>query len=245
MPGVTEPPRLPPGLRIYAIGDIHGRLDLLRRLIGLIQADDAARPVVQRSVLIYLGDYIDRGPESRGVIEFLIGGPPSGFDAVHLKGNHEDAMLRFLDDLEIGMSWLAFGAVATLSSYGAKLPGAMPALERLRRVQTELRRILPVSHRDFIRRMPLRLVLGDYLFVHAGVRPGVALEHQDEQDLMWIRDEFLYSSANFGKVVVHGHTISERPEIRANRIGIDTGAYATGHLTCLMLDGAQRQLLTT
>jgi diadenosine tetraphosphatase ApaH/serine/threonine PP2A family protein phosphatase len=233
----------PSGTRIYAIGDIHGRSDLLDRLHDMIRVDALGHPSAEK-VVVYLGDYVDRGDDSRGVIDRLIDRPLSGFRTVALRGNHEEFLLRFLDDPEVGPAWIANGGDATLYSYGVDWrpafgEGDLPA------VSEAFRRELPRDHLAFLDGLALSDVEGDYLFVHAGIRPGVALAAQTPDDLMWIRGEFLDSTADHGHVVVHGHTITESPEMRDNRIGIDTGAFATGRLTCLVLDGAERRLLQT
>jgi serine/threonine protein phosphatase 1 len=238
-----NPPSIAADLRLYAIGDIHGRADLLRRLHGMIRADAAAAAEPRRRV-VYLGDYVDRGPDSRGTLDILAGEPLPGFERVHLKGNHEWAMLRFLDDIEIAPAWFEFGGMATLASYGIAPPNPF-ARERLLAAQRALRAALPPSHLAFLQGLDLTHSEGDYLFVHAGVRPGIALDRQEEEDLLWIREPFLYSRASFGKIVVHGHSISEEPELCDNRIGIDTGAFATDRLTCLVLAGTTRALLQT
>jgi serine/threonine protein phosphatase 1 len=234
-------PRAPPGSRIYAIGDIHGRLDLLRAITQLIH-EDAYAHQAPRNVAIYLGDYVDRGDMSSAVIDWLLDQPLPGFESVHLLGNHEDSMLQFLTDARVGPPWLAYGGVATLRSYGVRPPSADRDLAR---VQDDLRDKLPERHVSFLRGLALQHVEGDYAFVHAGVRPGVALASQVPQDLLWIREEFLSSHADFGKIVVHGHTIVEEPEVRRNRIGIDTGAFASGTLTCLVLADDQWSFLQT
>lgn len=241
----TGPASTPPQTRVYAVGDIHGRLDLLKDLQARIAAD-AARTAAGRRVLIYVGDYVDRGPNSSGVLDHLLDRPLPGFEAVHLLGNHEDTLLRFPAELSVGPSWLKYGGVATLASYWVSVgPEPWQDEQELRRLQAEVRRCLPKRHVEFMRRMPLMHVEGDYLFVHAGIRPGIALEHQLRDDLLWIRDEFRFSPDDHGKVVVHGHTITERPDQQANRIGIDTGAYYSGRLTCLVLDGTTRSFLQT
>jgi serine/threonine protein phosphatase 1 len=234
-------PRVPDGTRVYAVGDIHGRLDLLRAIDRLIAADAAASPAA-RNVVVYLGDYVDRGDHSREVIDWLIDHPLAGFERVLLLGNHEDSMLQFRHDLQIGPAWLSFGGAATLHSYGIK----PPATDReFVRVQAELRAQLPERHLAFLRGLALSHVEGDFYFVHAGVRPGVPLDAQSPQDQLWIRDEFLASRQDFGKIVVHGHTITDEPEVKRNRIGIDTGAFASGTLTCLVLAGEAWSFLRT
>ena len=230
---------------MYAIGDIHGRLDLLTRMHAWIAAD-AAASTADRRVLVYIGDYVDRGPHSSGVIDLLIDQPLPGFEIVHLLGNHEDAMLRFPDDVSIGPTWLTYGGVATLLSYDVELSSTDWHDERvLRRLQGEVRRRVPRRHVEFMRAMKLTHVEGDYLFVHAGIRPGIPLERQEREDLLWIRSDFLEAQEDHGRIVVHGHTISEKPDIRPNRIGIDTGAFFSDRLTCLVLDGADRSFFRT
>lgn len=238
------PPRAPEGSRVYAIGDIHGCAGLLRRLHEAVRAD-AESAVGLRKVVVYLGDYIDRGLESRQVIDMLTREPLEGFERVYLMGNHDLWMLEFLDDPAAGPGWLFNGGNATLLSYGVGQGEALGAPARLAALQAQLRAALPAAHRDFLAALRPMHVEGDYLFVHAGVRPGVPLDAQSNDDLFWIRDPFLDSDADFGKVVVHGHTIAEAPEILPNRIGIDTGAFATGRLTCLVLEGTQQRFLQT
>ncbi len=240
----ASPARVPDGVRVYAIGDIHGRLDLLREVHALVAADAAGAAQCGNTV-VYLGDYVDRGVDSRGVIDLLLDDPPAGFETVHLRGNHEDLMLRFLDDIDFGPVWLDNGGVATLLSYGVSLAGPQSREATLQIAQRHLAERLPGRHLAFLRDLRPCHEIGGYLFVHAGVRPGVALEAQAEDDLMWIREEFLGSNADHGRVVVHGHSIRREAELLPNRIGIDTGAYATGVLTCLVLEGAGRRLLQT
>jgi len=234
--------RVPPDSRVYAIGDIHGRLDLLNRLHQLILDDAAASKASQRT-LIYLGDYVDRGPDSAGVIELLSQETLPGFTAIHLKGNHEDFFLRFLDDTSSGSAWFANGGIATLRSYGVDIDYAADDIPA--RLLDKLSRRLPARHLDFLRALSLNHCIGDYLFVHAGIRPGLAMELQSATDMLWIRNEFLSSTVEHGKIVVHGHTITDLPEVRENRIGIDTGAFFSDRLTCLVLDGADRRFLHT
>jgi Calcineurin-like phosphoesterase len=243
---LPEPPpaRVPAGTRVYAIGDIHGCLDPLRGLIAQIRAHAAASPV-RRNLVVFLGDYIDRGTDSRAVIDLLLSDPLPGFESVHLKGNHEESLIRFLDDEGIGPQWLTYGGDATLYSYGVRPPRMGADGEDLRRAQREFAQKLPAAHLAFFERLALTHVEGDYAFVHAGVRPRIPLEHQAAEDLLWIRDEFLDSHLDFGKVIVHGHSITMAPTMRSNRIGIDTGAFASGRLTCLVLDAADRDFLTT
>lgn len=241
------PARVPDGSRIYAVGDIHGRLDLLERLLRRI-AEDCARGRPARVALIFLGDYVDRGPDSRGVVERLMRGPPqdgalAGTEWICLKGNHEDYLLRFADDSRAGTEWCANGGTETLRSYAREIPpalsGDMAALQLL------LTSTLPPNHLRFLSRLPLCHREGDYVFAHAGIRPGVPLEQQDPQDLLWIRDGFLFDTRPASFVVVHGHTPSPTPDIRPHRIGIDTGAYYSGALTALVLEGTDRRFLVS
>lgn len=242
------------GTAIYAIGDIHGRADLLSDLHRQIAADAEQRRA-ERRVVVYLGDYVDRGVDPAGVIDLALEGPSpeglgdtaaGGFEVVTLLGNHERLMIEFLDDVRRGPLWLRNGGDATLRSYGVE-PGPGPHLDEagLLTLQAALRQRLPGRHLEFLQQLRLLHVEGDYAFVHAGIRPGVALDAQTEEDLIWIRDLFLRSESDHGHVIVHGHTIIPEPEIRPNRIGIDTGAYYTGHLTCLALEGTKRRILST
>lgn len=232
----------PADTRVYAIGDIHGRLDLLRQTHDRILAD-ARTSSAPRKVVVYLGDYIDRGSDSRAVVDLLLDQPLPGFQSVHLKGNHEQALLDFLQDSAVALEWFFYGGDATLSSYSVArpMPGGGP--DALRKVQDDLRAKLPERHLAFYRSLALTHREGDYLFVHAGIKPGVPLDVQRERDLLWIRDEFLSSDADHGCVVVHGHSITPRPDVKKNRIGIDTGAYATGRLTCLRIEQDEREFL--
>jgi len=237
--------RVPDGVVVYAVGDIHGRVDLLDRLLAKIREDAAARPE-RRKVLVYLGDYVDRGLESRQVIDHLLSQGDDGIERVFLKGNHEDAMLRFLGDTASGSSWLTFGGDATLYSYGVDVFGQRPkGVEKLTYIQMQLQEKVPDQHRSFLENLVLHHEEGDYVFVHAGIRPGIPLDQQDNGDLMWIRNEFLGSRDDFGKIVVHGHSIKPEPDVQPNRIGIDTGAFASGVLTALVLSGAERDFLQT
>ncbi len=234
----------PAGTRVYAIGDIHGRCDLLAEMQALITADLAGRRP-ERAVVVCLGDYIDRGPSSREVIDRLIDAPIAGAESVHLRGNHEAFLLRFLDEPEVGHDWLPNGGETTLCSYGVALPAIVDSARALTRICDAMRAAIPPRHRAFLEGLPVYHVEGGYVFAHAGIRPGRALTDQETHDLLWIRGEFLDSRADHGFCVVHGHTIVRRPEIRANRIGIDTGAFFTGSLTCVVLEGTDRRWLQT
>jgi serine/threonine protein phosphatase 1 len=238
-------PALPKGQLLYAVGDIHGRLDLLETLLDLIEADATEQTGVEQRTLVFLGDYIDRGPDSRGVVEKLIGGLPQGFDMHFLKGNHEAILLDFLEEAWRLDHWLLNGGDATMQSYGvdtARLARLGAPAEVWRQAFAEA---LPGAHLRFFKNLKLSVSFGDYLFVHAGVRPGVALGAQAEADLVWIRGPFLNYAEPFGKIVVHGHTPETAPVIRPNRIGLDTGAVFSGRLTALRLQDGARDFLQT
>jgi len=235
-------PAVPEGCRVYAVGDIHGCDDLLGALHRRIERDAAAWE--GRKLLVYLGDYIDRGPASKQVIDRLIGQPLAGFESVFLKGNHEQALLDFLDYPEEAASWLTFGGRETLGSYGIRT-SPYPGHRELVGVSEALSTVLPDSHRDFFNNGRMSWSSGDYYFVHAGIRPGVALDRQNLDDQLWIREDFTESRADHGKIVVHGHTIAPEVELYPNRIGIDTGAFASGVLTCLVLEGKEQRLIQT
>jgi serine/threonine protein phosphatase 1 len=241
----TSPaPCVPQGQRIYAIGDIHGRLDLLDQLLRMIRLDSEERPAADRQILIFLGDYIDRGAESRGVIDRLLTGIPDGFERICLKGNHEEMMLQYIEQPLTMPFWTGNGGLATLASYGIGADG-----QELPRSAHEVARALleaiPESHSEFLDALLISVSFGDYFFVHAGVQPGVPLDQQADEDCLFIREPFLSHRGSFGKIVVHGHTPVRQPEIRPNRIGIDTGSFFTGHLTALRLEGESRGFLVT
>ena len=242
----TPPPpsAAPAGSRLYVVGDIHGRADLLESLLEQIAADGARHPDAAKR-LIYLGDYVDRGPASSAVIDMVLNDGPPDFEVVPLMGNHEEMMLRFLEDLAVGRTWMMNGGDETLRSYGVEPPSMFAGTALFRHAQQQFAERLPAAHKAFLETLAVSHTEGDYLFVHAGVRPGVALDKQRTEDLLWIRDEFLESTRDFGKVVVHGHSITLDPVFRPNRIGIDTGAYRSNQLTCLVLEGAERMLLST
>lgn len=237
-------PSVPEGERVYAIGDIHGRVDLLSDMHRMIMADAEAAPDSRLSI-VYLGDYIDRGLHSREVIDLLIDDPLPGFVSAHLLGNHEEFLIDFAESLSSARMWLYNGGDATLRSYGVEVPEIVRDDRDLAEARDTLFRAMPVRHLEFLRSLRLCHEVGDYFFVHAGVRPGVALHRQKPEDLTWIREDFLSSTADFGRVVVHGHSVSRDVEMLANRIGIDTGAYASGMLSCLVLQGTDRWILQT
>ena len=286
---LTDRPSLPQGQLLYAVGDIHGRLDLLETMLELIARDAQGREAARQKTLVFVGDYVDRGPDSRGVIERLIHDPPEGFVAHFLKGNHEAILLdlgRLALQLHVALEhdpaqlvvlhavldsdrgarvafevpgllldvleepwrldhWLMNGGDATMRSYGVdieRLAGLGAPAEIWRNAFADA---LPNTHLEFFRRLKLSVSFGDYLFVHAGVKPGVPLDAQSEPDLIWIRAPFLDHSGPFGKIVVHGHTPERVPVQRPNRIGIDTGAVFSGRLTALRLEDGLQEFLQT
>ena len=227
-------PSLPDGLRIYAISDIHGCAELLQQMFTVID-NDMARLGSVRSLHVFLGDYIDRGPASRETIDLLIDRERK-YESVFLKGNHEMFMSEVLKDHTRLADWKQYGGLQTLASYGLR-PTLSPDQAEQAELIAELAHRIPPDHRRFFNSLRPRFVCGDFFFVHAGVKPGVPLEQQKEEDLLWIRDEFLQSKENFGKYIVHGHTPVLTPDIQPNRINIDTGAYATGNLAVLTIQG--------
>jgi serine/threonine protein phosphatase 1 len=237
-------PKVPEGTLVYAVGDVHVRADLLEKMHAAILKDSLDVPA-ERKVVVYLGDYVDRGPASKKVVDILLDKPLKGFERVHLMGNHEAFLIEFLNDLEAGPGWFFNGGLTTLSSYGVKI-GKHDELsyEVLQRVQSELLAKMPKTHLDFYKTLDFSRTEGDFFFVHAGIRPGVPLDNQTDEDMLWIREEFLGCEDDFGKVIVHGHTITWEPEVKPNRIGIDTGAFASGVLTALVLEGREQDFLT-
>ena len=226
-------PRVPEGLRVYAVGDVHGRADLLAEVFARIDADRGRSPTAE-TTQIFLGDYVDRGPASRDVLDLLIA-RGRRHRAICLKGNHENFLIEFLKDPEVLAGWSANGGLETLMSYGLRPSKTHDARQRTE-LAADLERALPSEHRLFLQSLQPSFTCGDFFFVHAGVRPGVALARQEEHDLLWIREDFLLHEERYEKMVVHGHTPVAAPDVRRNRINIDTGAYATGRLTCLVLE---------
>ena len=238
------PARVPNGALVYVIGDVHGRVEPLAELLETVRRD-AAREEAARRVLVFLGDYVDRGPQSREVIDLLIEGPAPGFETVLLKGNHEAWLLTFLEDASVGKHWLAGGGLATLLSYQVAPPAHVRTADGLESLRKAFAAVLPEKHRTFLAGLKTTHVEGDYAFAHAGIRPGAPLAQQREEDLLWGCEEFFEDGRDHGKVIVHGHRYAREPVVRRNRIGIDTGAFATGRLTCLVLRGASRRFLST
>ena len=231
------------GLRAYVVGDIHGRLDLLEELLGKVHADiDQRGP--GKTLLVFVGDLIDRGPESAHVVERLRTYSHPNVQLVLILGNHEEVLLRIVDgDTSLIPSWLKFGGAQCLQSYG--LASKEVAIAEEAHALALVRRAIPQQHLDFLRSFADSCRFGDYLFVHAGIRPGVDLQEQRQSDLRWIREPFLLDETDHGFIVVHGHTISAQVEEKSNRIGIDTGAFATGVLTALGIEGEDRWLIDT
>lgn len=241
--GDESRPRGKAGARAYAVGDIHGRLDLLDALLQRVEEDIAARQP-KKTYIVFLGDLIDRGPDSAGVVERLRTWRPRHGRPVFLAGNHEEVLLRILGgDASILPDWLRFGGAECARSYGIDV-------DALRRMEDDeaieaIRAKVPRAHREFLSHMADTFRFGDYLFVHAGIRPGLAVEDQDPHDLRWIREPFLADAKEHGFVVVHGHTIVPKVEERTNRIAIDTGAYHSGILTALAVEDTERWFLCT
>ena len=243
----TAPPPVPAGLPagrvVWAIGDIHGRLDLLDRLLSAITGSDAVRDGVT-STLVFLGDYIDRGSDSRGVIDRLVTlADDPGFETHFLKGNHEDKMLEFLEDSSVGAAWCDYGGAQALESFGLKVPVLRHRPEGWAALSSDLAHRLSPRQRDFLESLEYSLAIGGYFFAHAGARPGVPLDDQSDHDLMWVRGSFLHSEARFERMVVHGHTPTDEPFIDHRRIGIDTRAYESGVLTAVRLEGQDHRFL--
>ena len=224
------------------MGDIHGRLDLLDELLSRISGDINLRPI-SKALCVFLGDYIDRGPGSRETIDRLIEHGESN-EVVFLKGNHEQIAIRCLSDPNVFDQWMRLGGIETLTSYGV-LPGALANGRPIVELQAAFHAALPQSHLRFLRNLQLSFNCGDFFFAHAGVKPDVELSKQKETDLLWIREEFLSSHKDFGKIVVHGHTPARVIEIEPNRINIDTGAFATGRLTCLVIEENSLSVIDT
>jgi serine/threonine protein phosphatase 1 len=237
-------PRAPDGMRIYAVGDVHGHLGALERMLAAI-AEDAtqARRDGCLPLLVFLGDYVDRGADSRGVLDRLSGGALPGVDCRFLLGNHEAVLLDFLDEPANAAEWLDFGGVETLASYGVVASFGLRERGRCEAVRDRFAETLPEIHRAFLEGLEAMIVLGDYVFVHAGIRPGRRLDKQSLDDLLWIREPFLSDTRMHEKVVVHGHTVIDEPELLPNRICVDTGAYATGVLTAIVLQGDEQWLI--
>lgn len=228
---------LPDGLRVYAIGDVHGCLGKLNRLQSDIEDDLGARPVNDYRI-IYCGDYVDRGPDTAGVVQNLIEKTRDDDRVMCLYGNHEDEFLGFLSDPHYWADvWLQYGGVETLASYGVDASGFLGLSADLDALRDAFDAALPAEHTTFLEGLPRSVQLGEFFFAHAGIRPGVALDSQDDNDLIWIRSEFLFDERDHGAVIVHGHTPHRAVEVKRNRINIDTGAVFGRDLTCLVIEG--------
>lgn len=231
------------GQTVYAIGDVHGRADLLERLITAVRADchDAPLP----ATIVFLGDYIDRGFQSKQVIDLLCAlQTESDFNTVFLKGNHEQALLKFLDDAAIGPDWSAFGGRETLISYGVIPPRNVKSVDEWRTAQTSLRQSIPVSHVEFLESLPSHHRIGSFGFVHAGIRPGIPFAEQSDEDRLWIRDIFLNAPNKEDLFIVHGHSPVDTPFVDHRRVNIDTGAYFTGTLCAVKLTNSGMSFIT-
>jgi serine/threonine protein phosphatase 1 len=238
-------PRSTEGQLVYAIGDVHGCYGLLKNLLTEIARDRAERARGRVPMLVFLGDYVDRGPDSAKVVQALVWlARRGGFALRLLKGNHEQGLLDFLHEPEQGAAWLSFGGAETLVSYGVTPPDAREGHEGLLRARDALLDSLPASHLQLLDDLELLVTVGDYAFAHAGVRPETPLEAQTEADLLWIRKGFLDVAGPFERMIVHGHTwVDAQPQMMEHRMGVDTGAYATGVLTAVRIDGAEVQVL--
>lgn len=238
-----ESPQVPEGCVVWAVGDIHGRDDLLAPLVEAIRADLRTMDDRQK-IVVFLGDYVDRGADSRGVLSRLAALPADeGVEWRFLKGNHEETMARFITDPSVGAQWCEYGGDATLQSYGLRPPDMKHRIEAWRHLSSDLNHKLEAAERDFLEKLEMRVTVGDYFFAHAGARPGEPLESQTDEDLLWIRGTFLRSDQEFEKVVVHGHTPTAEVHADRRRIGIDTRAYESGVLTALRLRGKERRIL--
>jgi serine/threonine protein phosphatase 1 len=232
--------RVPDAMRVYCVGDIHGRNDLLDQLAERVTADMDGQSF-EKIVTVFLGDYVDRGFGSMPVLERLSRSQwPTSM--VALAGNHEDLLLRFLEDEKILDTWRGLGGLETLHSYGVDVGPSLGGHDS-KKIQAAFQMHFPTHHRQFLESLQTSTAIGDYFFCHAGIRPGVPLDRQGRDDLLNIRAPFLLAEAEHGKLIVHGHTPSLAPEIRSNRMGIDTGAYATNRLTCLVLEKDERRFL--
>lgn len=233
------PPAVPSGMRVYAIGDIHGRSDLLDRLLNMIRGESGR--FRGQVVLVFIGDYVDRGRDSKGVIDILVEARRE-FQVRFLRGNHDQSMLNFIANPDTYPAWREIGGADTLWSYGIS-PPASADHAGYSETRDRFVKALPSAHTDIFQILESAVEIGDYLFVHAGVRPGIPLESQNPTDLMWIRDDFLASNDRFEKMIVHGHSPMRGPTRRPNRISIDTGAYASGKLTAAVFEGTDCRFL--
>jgi len=232
---------MPPGLALYAIGDIHGRVDLLEPLLNVVRSEATRRP---RTVVVGLGDYVDRGADSRGVVDALLElAARPRIEARFLRGNHDQLLLDFLDDHSLGPYWRQVGGGETLLSYGVETPATRKHMEEWRAARDAFAANIPERHLGFFQDLSFSFTCGDYFFAHAGAKPGTPLDEQSERDLMWIRKPFLDDERKFDRIVVHGHTPAEEAHADHRRVGLDTGAYMTGVLTACRFEGEERCLI--
>lgn len=232
------------GVRVYAIGDIHGRCDLLDRLFALLY-EDISKGGFSSLYFVFLGDYIDRGYQSRQVLDRLISQQWGKLNAVFLKGNHEQTLLDFLDSPDVGPQWTEYGGRETLNSYGISVPEQKSDIAAWERTSEKLKDAMPESHLSFLRSLRSEFQLGGCYFVHAGVNPDKSLANQTDEDRLWIRDRFTSNSKQMAKVIVHGHTPEERPIWDGRRIGVDTGAYITNCLTAAKINKNSVDFIST
>lgn len=235
--------------RVYAIGDIHGRVDLLERLLGLIEQD--RKQYDKPAEIVFLGDYVDRGENSKQVVDHCLAfaartkSDPTISNAVFLKGNHEQAMLDFMDNPEKGSAWLRYGGVATIFSYLKSEAPFLPKKSDHPKLAEDLRKAVPDSHVAFLKSLKLHYKAGDYFFVHAAINPQLDIDDQPVRDMLWGNSRFLEKPWKLPYMVVHGHTIKDKPVVLPFRIGIDTGAFHSGVLTAMWIDGDQTGFLST
>lgn len=233
----------PPDTRIYAVGDVHGYVNLLEKLHTLINSDLENYPITNYKI-IFLGDYIDRGPDSAGCIEYLIDLLADSDNVICLRGNHEAKLEHFLaNPVAVASSFFTYGGADCATSYGVDMAGYRGTRDEILQKCAGLVEKIPANHKAFYADLTTTISLGDYMFTHAGVRPGVALDQQSEHDLIWIRSEFIPNQQLYEKVIVHGHTPAFPMEILPNRINVDTHAYYSGVLSCIVLQGTHYRVI--
>ena len=233
---------LPSGTRIYAVGDIHGQLVNLQKVLGKIKADIRARPI-QDITTVFVGDYIDRGLASKAVIDTLINEDGIG-SKITLRGNHEELMLAALDDPDNMKDWCTVGGIQTAFSYGVDVQDLMVG-RGYEAAQKSLRNAVPRSHTDWLHGLPSRHEIADFFFCHAGIDPDKSIESQVDADLLWIRRKFTNDERTYSKIIVHGHSPVEQVDVRHNRINVDTGAFFTGNLACVALEAGAISLISS
>jgi serine/threonine protein phosphatase 1 len=244
----TALPQMPPvfsipsGIRVYAVGDIHGRKHLLSDMLSAIENDARAHPD-KRIIEVFLGDYVDRGFHSKEVIDLLLAPSANGHERICLVGNHEEVLLQFLNDPKVMRDWANFGGYATLASYGVVIPPSMSP-EKLSIMRDAFKRSLPAQHLQFLNNLQMSYSLGNYLFVHAGILPNLPLDQQKPEYFLWIRDRFLKHTDFFEHYVVHGHSPVAKPDILLNRANLDISAASIPSLCCLVIEGRERTVLT-